>query len=964
MYICIDRVALLSRRLFDCRLNNEFPVAVNIKCEIYLLDYMGGTSTKYTTRMGSEVYLINEADGEGADVVPLELELKIPVDNISLSSSVFSNYCCVAFLTLLDVNNTLQPEIGHSILPLTNMNGFLVSEYLRLLVMDSRSITEYIDMNSQSILKHLYSASLLIEFKENNIDLYELDNLKIVGIMHISLIDTENEPRLLYGQKIYNKIATVYSPSEYHTSLLLNSLNKLFLLGIRDPSWDSLWKFRKYKSPNKNLGIKNILPFLNGMKRIMYLNSRYLSLSPNPNNKKRIELILKGLYFGYFDKSLNISECDKKFLWDNRYLLPSITSAFPLWLRCLDLHDETILKELKNIIDRKLQILYSPCNSSMILSISDCLNLLSRDFKKFHFLRSFSIENLHFCSSKELHTILPQLIQSLRYETSDQLVSYLIKSVLNDMRLCIEFFWLLFSEISGEGYSLFLSTIFKLLDELTKLALTEESKSQNYCLYHHSLEIMDVLIYQMQFRTTILWIQRTCIEDNRRDKLDKKTQKFQRVLQSFENCQKLDFPDLLYISPPSVNRVAVKLVLCMRKLLEKELEYKTYCTNMNGCCMIDKNLHSSYIIWRTEISEFDKISNLLHDDIEKLGFPILNITNLGEPLPLPIDIKKALICIVPSDSFILKSSLCPFVLSCRMAIKNDLCPRESDSTVYKDLSNKADKSNLSHSIYQVIEGRYMYKVGDDLRQDRLVLQLLQTSSIFLKDWNFDSLITLYKVLPFSWNDGIIEFVDGVDSIGNLRKKYGKNCILQFWASKYRTRTDDIPFNVMNNFINSCAFYSVVTFILGIGDRHLDNLLIDVYGHFFHVDFGYIFGEDPKPFPPPMKVCTEMIEAMGGLDSYGFKLFIDKCCELYRYIRRNSWFIFNIVLLMIDSGIKDLSPRSTTSYIQILDKIKEKFQLDKSEITSENYLREIIISSSKALFPAVVDTLHDWALYWA
>ena len=35
------------------------------------------------------------------------------------------------------------------------------------------------------------------------------------------------------------------------------------------------------------------------------------------------------------------------------------------------------------------------------------------------------------------------------------------------------------------------------------------------------------------------------------------------------------------------------------------------------------------------------------------------------------------------------------------------------------------------------------------------------------------------------------------------------------------------------------------------------------GHLFHIDFGFIFGRDPKPWPPPMKFCKEMVEAMGG-----------------------------------------------------------------------------------------------------
>lgn len=50
-------------------------------------------------------------------------------------------------------------------------------------------------------------------------------------------------------------------------------------------------------------------------------------------------------------------------------------------------------------------------------------------------------------------------------------------------------------------------------------------------------------------------------------------------------------------------------------------------------------------------------------------------------------------------------------------------------------------------------------------------------------------------------------------------------------------------------------------------RHLDNLLLTDDGRIFHVDFGFILGRDPKPFPPPMKLCKEMVEAMGGAERY-------------------------------------------------------------------------------------------------
>ena len=52
------------------------------------------------------------------------------------------------------------------------------------------------------------------------------------------------------------------------------------------------------------------------------------------------------------------------------------------------------------------------------------------------------------------------------------------------------------------------------------------------------------------------------------------------------------------------------------------------------------------------------------------------------------------------------------------------------------------------------------------------------------------------------------------------------------------------------------------------------------GALFHIDFGYILGRDPKPFPPPMKLCKEMVEAMGGADSRLYERFRVLCCEAF------------------------------------------------------------------------------------
>lgn len=117
--------------------------------------------------------------------------------------------------------------------------------------------------------------------------------------------------------------------------------------------------------------------------------------------------------------------------------------------------------------------------------------------------------------------------------------------------------------------------------------------------------------------------------------------------------------------------------------------------------------------------------------------------------------------------------------------------------------------------------------------------------------------------------------------------------------------------------------------------------------------------DPKPFSPPMKLCKEMIEAMGGAHSIGYEQFLKKCCLAYKYLRYHSQLIISLLDAMCDAGLKDMKMSPELCVL----KVQEKFRLDLNDEAAEIYFLSVINASVKTLFPVVVDKLHEWALNW-
>ncbi|KAK2717345.1 phosphatidylinositol 3-kinase catalytic subunit type 3-like [Artemia franciscana] len=252
----------------------------------------------------------------------------------------------------------------------------------------------------------------------------------------------------------------------------------------------------------------------------------------------------------------------------------------------------------------------------------------------------------------------------------------------------------------------------------------------------------------------------------------------------------------------------------------------------------------------------------------------------------------------------------------------------------------------------------IFKIGDDLRQDQLVVQIIALMDKLLKRENLDLKLTPYRVLAMPNKTGFVEFIDSVP-VAEVLEKDGS--ILEFFKKFHPD--EKAPFGVapevMDSYIRSCAGYCVITYLLGVGDRHLDNLMLTNSGRIFHIDFGYILGRDPKPLPPPMKLTKEMIEAMGGVQSEHYQKFRKLCYTTFLHLRRHSNLVLNLFSLMVDATIPDiaLEPDKTVK------KVQDKFRLEMTDEEAVVYMQNMIDISATAVMAALVDHLHKIAQAW-
>ncbi|GMH33501.1 hypothetical protein BSKO_01335 [Bryopsis sp. KO-2023] len=225
---------------------------------------------------------------------------------------------------------------------------------------------------------------------------------------------------------------------------------------------------------------------------------------------------------------------------------------------------------------------------------------------------------------------------------------------------------------------------------------------------------------------------------------------------------------------------------------------------------------------------------------------------------------------------------------------------------------------------------FLLKGHEDLRQDERVMQLFGlVNTLLVSDYQAaenELSIARYAVTPLSPDVGLIGWVPNCDTMHQLIRDYRdsksipinlEHQLMKTFAPNYdnltliqkievfehaldstagddlrkvmwiKSRTSELWLAHRTCYIRSCAVMSIVGYLLGLGDRHPSNLMIDRYtGKLLHIDFGDCFeagmNRDKFPEKVPFRLTRMMVKAM---EVSGVEGTFRKTCELVMRVLR-------------------------------------------------------------------------------
>ncbi|XP_066993057.1 phosphatidylinositol 4-kinase beta isoform X2 [Anabrus simplex] len=244
------------------------------------------------------------------------------------------------------------------------------------------------------------------------------------------------------------------------------------------------------------------------------------------------------------------------------------------------------------------------------------------------------------------------------------------------------------------------------------------------------------------------------------------------------------------------------------------------------------------------------------------------------------------------------------------------------------------------------------KCGDDLRQELLASQLL---TMLQRIWELERVqlwVRPYRILCLSNDSGLIEPILNTVSLHQI-KKHCQLSLLQYFSREYGPHNSEAFLTAQRNFVQSCAAYCLICYLVQVKDRHNGNILLNNEGHLIHIDFGFILSTSPRNLgfeTSPFKLTPEFVEVMGGLGSDMFKYFKILILQGLVAARKHMDKILSLVEIM-RSGSQLPCFKSGSATVQGL---KNRFHLNLTEEQLQLLVDNLVESSIHSLSTKLYD----------
>ncbi|XP_070534523.1 phosphatidylinositol 4-kinase beta-like isoform X2 [Ptychodera flava] len=243
------------------------------------------------------------------------------------------------------------------------------------------------------------------------------------------------------------------------------------------------------------------------------------------------------------------------------------------------------------------------------------------------------------------------------------------------------------------------------------------------------------------------------------------------------------------------------------------------------------------------------------------------------------------------------------------------------------------------------------KCGDDLRQELLAYQILKQLQTVWQQEHIPLWVYPFHIVVTSSDSGMIEPIINAVSLHQI-KKHSQMSLLNYFFKEFGGATTEEFLTAQRNFVQSCAAYCLVCYLLQVKDRHNGNILLDSVGHIIHIDFGFILSNSPRNLgfeSSHFKLTHEFVEVMGGLGSDMFEYFKILMLQGFIAARKHMDKVLSVVEIMQTAQLPCFKQGAST-----VRAMRERFHMNLTEEQLQLMVENMVESSMHSLTTKIYD----------